>query len=347
MEESPRMRLVSERVAAPEAHALSSKLVNRIADLFEDLFGEGFELPRNALRPESVERLDRLVRTGAAVVLPTGEILGGRFKISELLGVGTNGLVYTAADQQGGWKTVAVKVFHPGLGDSVRPRLEEAMKRLEGEHDPSVLGVIAAGDHAGQFYVVAEHIPTHLGLALADGAIGLSDAWTVFDAVLDGLAFLHRGGLAHGDLKPTNVLLRMGIDQGPEPVLADWAQGMDPEQGLSPETLFHMPPEQVADPFPTPSHDVYAAGVLLFQLIAGHHPFDLEVASGGCATSRRSTSSCAARCTRTRASGTRRWRSCARTSLGTVPTSRSRETSSLGRCGAGSGSRATATASRR
>jgi hypothetical protein len=253
--------------------------VHRIADLFEDLFGEGFELPRNALPTAAVDRLDRLVRTGTTVILPTGEVLGGRFKISELVGVGTSGLVYTAADQRGGWKTVAVKTFHPGFGESVRPRLEEAVRRLEGEHHPSVTRVIAMGDHAGQLFVVTEHIPTTLAQALEDGAVGLADAFTLFDGIIDGLVFLHRAGLAHGDLRPSNVLLRMRIGHTPEPVITDWAQLGDADDGFGAETLFHMPPEQVDDPVPAPSHDVYAAGVLLFQLLSGRHPFDLTVAT--------------------------------------------------------------------
>lgn len=253
--------------------------MNRIADLFEDLFGEGLELPRNALRPAQVERLGGLVRTGATIILPTGEVLGGRFKISELVGVGSSGLVYTAADQRGGWKSVAVKAFHPGLGDAVRPRLTAAVDLLEGQHHRAVSSVIALGEHGGQFYVVSEHVPTTLATALADGAVGLRDAWTLFDGVLDGLAFLHHAGLAHGDLKPSNVLLRMGIDSSPEPVLSDWAQLGDPDDGIGSETLFHMPPEQVDDPLPALPHDVYAAGVLLFQLLAGRHPLDLDAAS--------------------------------------------------------------------
>ncbi|EYF05231.1 protein kinase domain-containing protein [Chondromyces apiculatus] len=217
-----------------------------------------------------------------------GTTLPGNYVLLELVGVGGMGRVYRA-EQKALGRTVAVKIIHPHLlGDesaSVRFITEaRAASRL---NHPNSVGVIDFGKNGGQLYLVMEFLR---GRDLArviyeDGPLGFKRIVDVLCQVLAALGEAHHLGIIHRDLKPENVVLepmRSGgdfvkvVDFGLAKMLADITSTGITSPGIVCGTPDYMSPEQGrGDPIDARS-DLYAVGVILFQLLTGRLPFEAE-----------------------------------------------------------------------
>ena len=210
----------------------------------------------------------------------TATVLAGRYELGRLLGTGGTARVRAAHDLVLD-RPVAVKVLADDLVDpAARQRfVREARTSARFVH-PHAVSVYDAGEADGSLYLVMELVA---GRSLADrlrteGPLPIPDALAVADRVLDALGAAHAAGIVHRDVKPGNVLL--GDDGAVK--LADFgiAKRLDElgpdltQTGQLVGTPRYLAPEQVVGEQATPATDLYATGVVLYEMLAGAPPFD-------------------------------------------------------------------------
>lgn len=208
-----------------------------------------------------------------------GEIVSGVYEIRSLLGGGGMSQVYEAHDHALN-RRVALKAARSGLDPSLLRREGQGLAAVR---HPGVVGVYALGEHRGIHYLVMERLQgitleSHLEARHAEGELlSVAEALTIATPLADVLAAVHAAGIAHRDVKPSNVVLAMGE----RVVLTDFGI-IVPERTVRPNaplvgTVEYMAPETISattSPGNAFLVDLYAFGVLLFELIAGHRPFD-------------------------------------------------------------------------
>ena len=256
----------------------------------------------------AVERADSLpgwIDPGLPRVVARGQPLAGRFRLVDTIGAGAMGVVYLAEDLDLR-RQVACKLVHHGLmpAEQALARFAREAEAMAAVQHPSVITVHDRGrTDEGQVYIVMELVD---GVSLAayldeasgraEGARGDDAAWieaqlaistrgessrlrTVVRWVADlaaGLEAVHRAGVLHRDVKPSNVLLR----RDGRPVLIDFGiamldgQGGGTRGGTSVGTPTYMPPEALrADAPRTPAGDVYGLAATLYHLLTLRAPY--------------------------------------------------------------------------
>jgi eukaryotic-like serine/threonine-protein kinase len=217
---------------------------------------------------------------------PAGRPRGGRYRMEALLATGGMGEVWAARDLLLD-RAVAVKVLGPafaGDGRAAERLRREARAAGRLEH-PNIARVLDLGEDGGRPYLVMELLE---GESLAerisrDGAMAPAEAARVVAAVADALEAAHRAGVVHRDVKPGNVFL--GAD-GSVKVLDFGIASAAGEAALTTGDLIgtaaYLAPERALGHRATPAADVYALGVVLYELLAGRRPFeaasDIELA---------------------------------------------------------------------
>jgi serine/threonine-protein kinase len=212
----------------------------------------------------------------AAARIGGGTLIGGRYWVIQSLGAGGMAEVWEAEDLELG-RRVAVKLLAP-QADPLRFRREaQAVAALS---HPNVIRLYQFGELDGRPYLVFEYLSGGtLEDRLAPGR-PLADADTARIAaeIAGGLAHAHTHGVVHRDLKPSNIL----FDDEDRAKLADFGIARAPAQDTLTEdgtllgTAGYISPEQAAGERATPASDVYAFGVLLFQMLAGRLPFEAD-----------------------------------------------------------------------
>jgi serine/threonine-protein kinase len=215
----------------------------------------------------------------AAVTDPlVGALLDGRYRVLAKIATGSTATVYRGVDVRLD-RPVAVKVMDSRYaGDEqflTRMRLEaRALARLKG---PGLVAVYDQGTDARYPFLVMELIEggTLRELLTERGPMPPHAVAAVLRPVLGGLAVAHRAGLVHRDVKPENVLIS---DDG-EVKIADFglvravAAAAITSAHVILGTAAYLSPEQVRDGNGTPRNDVYAAGIVTYELLTGHTPF--------------------------------------------------------------------------
>lgn len=193
----------------------------------------------------------------------------GRFELQRELGRGAQAAVWLAHDPRLE-REVAIKLLDAGAQASeVSQWLHEARAVSRLTH-PNIVPVFEADSRDGQSYLVFEYVegPTLAQARRGQGPMPPRDAVAVVLGVLDALATAHERGIVHRDLKPSNILL--GLDGRPRVmdfgIAAHVAGGGD---GLIVGTPGYMSPEAARGDKPAPAMDVFAAGMLLGELLAG------------------------------------------------------------------------------
>lgn len=230
----------------------------------------------------------------AAVPEPISEGPGtviGPYKLLEQIGEGGFGVVFMAEQQQPVRRKVAVKVIKPGMDTrQVIARFEAERQALALMDHPNIAHVLDAGETStGRPYFVMELIR---GIPVTDYCDGNQltscERLELFLAVCQAVQHAHQKGVIHRDLKPANILVTLH-DGTPVPKVIDFGVAKAMGQQLTEKTLFtnfaqmigtpmYMSPEQAAlSGLDVDTRtDVYALGVLLYELLTSTTPFDRE-----------------------------------------------------------------------
>ncbi|MEU6085954.1 Stk1 family PASTA domain-containing Ser/Thr kinase [Streptomyces sp. NPDC047085] len=205
-----------------------------------------------------------------------GQVLDGRYRVDARIAVGGMATVYRALDTRLD-RVLALKVMHPTLaadGSFVERFIREAKSVARLAH-PNVVQVFDQGTDGSYVYLAMEYIA---GCTLRDvlrerGALQPRAALDILEPVLAALGAAHRAGFVHRDMKPENVLIG---DDGRVKV-ADFGlvRSVDTQTsttGAVLGTVSYLAPEQIEQGTADPRVDVYACGVVLYEMLTGGKP---------------------------------------------------------------------------
>ncbi|GAA2410038.1 Stk1 family PASTA domain-containing Ser/Thr kinase [Streptomyces coeruleofuscus] len=207
-----------------------------------------------------------------------GQVLDGRYRVDARIAVGGMATVYRAVDTRLD-RVLALKVMHPSLavdGSFVERFIREAKSVARLAH-PNVVQVFDQGTDGSYVYLAMEYVA---GCTLRDvlrerGALQPRAALDILEPVLAALGAAHRAGFVHRDMKPENVLIG---DDGRVKVadfgLVRAVDTVTNTTGTVLGTVAYLAPEQIENGTADPRVDVYACGVMLYEMLTGDKPHD-------------------------------------------------------------------------
>ncbi len=220
--------------------------------------------------------------------------IGAKYRIEREIGTGGMATVYVAEDARHA-RRVAIKVLRPELASTIGAErfLREIAIAARLQH-PNILGLLDSGAANGNLYYVMPFVDgVSLRTRLAqEGELPLEEGVRLLCEILDALAYAHAQGIVHRDIKPENVMLagyaRSGssrahalvADFGVAKAITDSTRASAiTATGLAVGTPAYMAPEQAtADPNVDHRADIYALGVLAYEMFAGVPPFSAATA---------------------------------------------------------------------
>ncbi|HET9509116.1 MAG TPA: serine/threonine-protein kinase, partial [Gaiellaceae bacterium] len=211
----------------------------------------------------------------ALPALPDRELVLDRYRPLRPLGSGASGSVWLARDEHTGLDVALKIVPREGKAGYRAEREAEAASRLRHER---CLRSYGFGADAGHVYIAYEYVGGRtLREAMRSGALRDAEAVQAAAQILDGLAHAHGRGIVHRDVKPSNVLV-LDEEQVSIRLLDFGLARFDEAETLTavgdvPGTLAYISPERLRGAEAEPASDVWAVGVLLWEALAGKHPF--------------------------------------------------------------------------
>ncbi|GAC1627951.1 MAG: hypothetical protein NVS4B9_19510 [Ktedonobacteraceae bacterium] len=212
----------------------------------------------------------------------------GNYDVIRRIRAGGMGAVYEGRQRTAFDRRVAIKVI---LGDyaadrDMRRRFAREARTIARLHHPHILQLIEFGDAQGILYLVMPFIDGGtLTSYLRRNLPELSEVSAIYQQLLDAVEYAHEAGLIHRDIKSSNVLLELRRNAPPYIYLADFGlvrtmrhdEGSHPGKPIPleqvPGTPHYMAPEQTMG-IVTPLTDIYALGVLLYQMLTGNLPYN-------------------------------------------------------------------------
>lgn len=203
----------------------------------------------------------------------------GSYNFQEVLGQGGLGVVYRAAQDPIG-RIVAIKVIQPEFANDpsfIRRFESEAQVVARLEH-PHIVPLYDFWRKAGRAYLVMRYLGggSVRDLVNAQGKLSLDKVSRISTQTLSAMAFAHRNGVVHRDIKPDNVFL----DEDGNAYLSDFGiaktVGADASEatGQIVGTPAYLAPEQIRGEEATPQSDIYAFGIMLYEMLSGARPFN-------------------------------------------------------------------------
>jgi serine/threonine protein kinase len=210
----------------------------------------------------------------------------GRYQILDTIGTGANSRVVRAFDPMIG-RTVAIKLFPPGLvaGEGRERFIKEARVVGQISHSNIVaLHDMGIEESSSTPYLVMEYVEGQpLERLLDKGSIPFPRACAWIADVATALGVAHRKGIIHGDVKPANIL----ISEEGRIKLTDFGMARVASRDAKDTPLLGTPaywcPEQILGKPQDGRSDIFSLGVVLYEMITGHRPFDADTLQGICA----------------------------------------------------------------
>ena len=208
----------------------------------------------------------------------------GNYDLIRRIDVGGMGEVYLAQQRTAFDREVAIKIIRSDLVHDTTARkrfLREAEVNAHLKHE-HILPLFEFGEEQGRLFLVTPYISGGtLSRRLQAGPLALSEVYQLFTALVKAVAYIHRRGVIHRDLKPNNILLDKEGNSGEVYVrLIDFGiasiQGMEASPPLTTAgsevgTVAYMAPERLSG-IAAPSNDIFSLGVILYQMLAGQLP---------------------------------------------------------------------------
>ena len=206
-----------------------------------------------------------------------GRLVDGRYQVRNRIARGGMATVYLATDLRLE-RRVAIKIMHGHLADDSKFRerfIQEARSAARLAH-PNVVNVFDQGQDSEMAYLVMEYLP---GITLRDllqerAILTTDQTFDILEAVLSGLGAAHKAGIVHRDLKPENVLL---ADDGRIKIgdfgLARAASANTATGAALLGTIAYLSPELVTRGIADTRSDIYAVGIMMYEMLAGEQPF--------------------------------------------------------------------------
>lgn len=209
------------------------------------------------------------------------QTLANRYRLTETIGEGAVATVYRAFDSVVE-RDVAVKVLKDVHDEMDIARLWVELRSLQRLSHPYIVRTLDFGRSAkGLHYIVMEMLSGQTLRARMDeaGRLSVPETTRLLQPIFEALDACHFSGIIHRDIKPENVFL-MDCD-GPPLKLIDFGMAkilLDLSPAVTPDSMTfgtpeYMAPERIKGNRHTPATDIYAAGVMAFEMLAGHRPF--------------------------------------------------------------------------
>nr|WP_241742299.1 Stk1 family PASTA domain-containing Ser/Thr kinase [Microbacterium yannicii] len=209
-----------------------------------------------------------------------GRLVDGRYRVRARIARGGMATVYVATDLRLE-RRIALKVMHGHLSDDTvfQSRFIQEARAAARLADPNVVNVFDQGQDGDMAYLVMEYLPgiTLRELLREQRRLTVPQAVSILDAVLSGLAAAHKAGIVHRDVKPENVLLaedgriKIGDFGLARATTANTASGA---QLLG--TIAYLAPELVTRGTADARSDIYAIGIMLYEMLTGEQPYKGE-----------------------------------------------------------------------
>ena len=226
-------------------------------------------------RPAPASMHDQRVRRGT--------VLAGRYALLERIGSGGTATVYRAQDSSRGGE-VALKILRQALSDDevAAERFKREARQVERLRHPNIVRTFEHGISDDVHYIAMELVPGRSlkSLVAVDAPLEPGHATEIVLQILQAARFTHDHGIVHRDLKPGNVIL----DRSGQVKVTDFGLACTREAGVTPTgsllgTVEYVAPERLMGEPATEACDIYAIGVILYELVTGRRPFDAELVS--------------------------------------------------------------------
>ena len=213
-------------------------------------------------------------------MIKNGEIFADRYKIIKEIGRGGMANVYLASDTLLDDRLVAIKVLRSNLeSDSIAvARFQREASAMAELNHPHIVGISDVGDYDDQQFIVMEYLPGEtLKKYIKDNApLSNEEAIKITKQVLSAMQLAHEKGIIHRDLKPQNILL----DENGNAKVTDFGIAMAFAETSLTQTnsmfgsVHYLTPEQARGSKATVQSDIYAIGIILYEMLIGKVPFD-------------------------------------------------------------------------